>query len=78
MPPLRRIKIGILRIATPYPTEEPDETLSDLDLYDEARQADYEAFLSKIYKEVMEEEFKIVKEALGLKDFKWDEPLPTD
>ncbi|KAH7562161.1 reverse transcriptase [Bipolaris maydis] len=72
------VKIGMLRIATPYPTEEPDETLSDLDLYDEARQADYEAFLSKTYEEVMEEEFEMVKEALGLKDFKWDEPLPTD
>ncbi|KAH7548622.1 reverse transcriptase [Bipolaris maydis] len=72
------VKIGMLRIATPYPTEEPDETLSDLDLYDEARQADYEAFLSKTYEEVMEEEFEMVKEALRLKDFKWDEPLPTD
>ncbi|KAH7562940.1 reverse transcriptase [Bipolaris maydis] len=72
------VKIGMLRIATPYPTEEPDETLSDVDLYDEARQADYEAFLSKTYEEVMEEEFEMVKEALGLKDFKWDEPLPTD
>ncbi|KAH7562953.1 reverse transcriptase [Bipolaris maydis] len=72
------VKIGMLRIATPYPTEEPDETLSDLDLYDEARQADYKAFLSKTYEEVMEEEFEMVKEALGLKDFKWDEPLPTD
>ena len=43
----------MLRIATPYPTEEPDETLSDLDLYDEARQATNEAF-------------KLVQEAIGL------------
>ena len=55
----------MLRIATPYPTEEPDETLSDLDLYDEARQATDEAF-------------KLVQEAIGLQDFKWDDPLPTD
>ncbi|KAH7563016.1 reverse transcriptase [Bipolaris maydis] len=59
------VKIGMLRIATPYPTEEPDETLSDLDLYDEARQATDEAF-------------ELVQEAIGLQDFKWDDPLPTD
>ncbi|EOA89666.1 uncharacterized protein SETTUDRAFT_25997 [Exserohilum turcica Et28A] len=51
------VKIGMLRIATPYPTKEPDETLSDLDLYDEARQATNKAF-------------KLVQEAIGLQDFK--------
>ncbi|KAH7556717.1 reverse transcriptase [Bipolaris maydis] len=59
------VKIGMLRMATPYPTEELDETLSDLDLYDEARQATDEAF-------------ELVQKAIGLQDFKWDEPLPTD
>ncbi|KAH7557890.1 reverse transcriptase [Bipolaris maydis] len=59
------VTIGMLRMATPYPTEELDETLSDLDLYDEARQATDEAF-------------ELVQKAIGLQDFKWDEPLPTD
>jgi hypothetical protein len=45
--------------------EELDETLSDLDLYEEARYATDEAF-------------EMVQEAIGLQDFKWDEPLPTD
>ncbi|KAI1676020.1 Retrotrans-gag domain containing protein [Pyrenophora tritici-repentis] len=57
--------VRMLRVGTPYPTEEPDETLSDLDLYDEARQATNEAF-------------ELVQEAIGLQDFKWDDPLPTD
>ncbi|EMD68947.1 hypothetical protein COCSADRAFT_155185 [Bipolaris sorokiniana ND90Pr] len=59
------VKIGMIRIPTPYPTKKPDETLSDLDLYEEARQATDEAF-------------ELVQEAIGLQDFKWDAPLPTD
>ncbi|KAH7554709.1 hypothetical protein BM1_07370 [Bipolaris maydis] len=59
------VKIGMIRMPTPYPIEEQDETLSDLDLYDETRQATDEAF-------------ELVQEAIGLQDFKWDEPLPTD
>lgn len=57
--------VRMLRARTPFPTEEPDETLSDLDLYEEARQATDDAF-------------ELVQEAIGLKDFKWDDPLPTD
>ncbi|EMD58062.1 hypothetical protein COCSADRAFT_345460 [Bipolaris sorokiniana ND90Pr] len=59
------VKIGMIRIPIPYPTEEPDETLSDLDLYEEVRQATDEAF-------------ELVQEAIGLQDFKWDAPLLTD
>ncbi|EMD88025.1 hypothetical protein COCHEDRAFT_1111042 [Bipolaris maydis C5] len=58
-------KVRMLRVGTPYPIEEQDETLSDLDLYDEARQA-------------VDEAFELVQEAIGLQDFKWDDPLPTD
>ena len=63
-------------MSTPYLIEELDETLSDLDLYNEARQ--YEDFLNILYKELIEQEYEIVKEALGLLDFKWDDPLLTD
>ena len=61
-----QVKIGMIRCGTPYPQNmEPDDTLSDLDLYEEARQESDEAF-------------EMVQEAVGLKDFKWDDPLPTD
>ena len=43
----------MLRIATPYLTKELDKTLSNLDLYNEARQATNKAF-------------KLVQEAIGL------------
>ena len=56
----------MIRCGTPYPRDmEPNNTLSDLNLYEEARQESDEAF-------------KIIQEAVGLKDFKWDNPLPTD
>ena len=48
----------MIRCGTPYPRDiEPNDTLSDLDLYKEARQESDEAF-------------KIIQEAVGLKDFK--------
>ena len=60
------VKIGMIRCGTPYPRDmEPNNTLSDLDLYKEARQESDEAV-------------KMVQEAVGLKDFKWDDLLPTD
>ena len=56
----------MIRCGTPYLRDiEPDDTLSDLDLYKEARQE-------------LDEAFKMVQEAIGLKDFKWDDPLLTD
>lgn len=36
----------MIRQSTPYPTQiEPDDNLSDIDLYEEARSADKQAFV---------------------------------
>jgi hypothetical protein len=60
------IKIGMIRCGTPYPAAmEPDDSLSDLDLYEEARQESDEAF-------------EMVQEALGAKNVRWDKALETD
>ena len=56
----------MLRCGTPYLQDiEPNDTLSDLDLYKEARQE-------------LDKAFEMVQEAVGIKDFKWDDLLPTD
>ena len=50
------VKIGMIRCGTPYPAAiELDDSLSDLDLYEEAQKESDEAF-------------KIVQEALGAKN----------
>lgn len=56
----------MIRSGTPYPlVTEPDDSLSDLDLYEEARQESDEAF-------------EMVQEALGAKNVRWDIPQETD